>query len=70
MKEGNGEHSYYTNSHYQRSVFSGIEHVVIESFIEMLMNLDYPDPNTSKWLTWVVLLEETCCLPCPRLSTR
>ncbi|KAH0911813.1 hypothetical protein HID58_035134 [Brassica napus] len=41
MKEGNGEHSYDTNSHYQRSVFSEIEHVVIESFIEMLMNLDY-----------------------------
>ncbi|XP_022564440.2 salicylate/benzoate carboxyl methyltransferase-like [Brassica napus] len=43
MKEGNGEHSYDTNSHYQRSVFSEIEHVVVESIIEMLMNLDYPE---------------------------
>ncbi|KAJ0253641.1 hypothetical protein HA466_0112970 [Hirschfeldia incana] len=42
MKEGNGEYSYDTNSHYQRSVFSDIEHVVIESIKEMLMNLDYP----------------------------
>ncbi|CAH8385087.1 unnamed protein product [Eruca vesicaria subsp. sativa] len=42
MKEGNGEHSYDTNSHFQRRIFSEIEHVVIESIEEMLMNLDYP----------------------------
>ncbi|KFK39969.1 hypothetical protein AALP_AA3G312700 [Arabis alpina] len=42
MKGGNGEHSYDTNSHYQRSVFSKIQHVVIESIEEMLMNLDFP----------------------------
>uniref|UniRef100_A0A1J3DPW1 Salicylate/benzoate carboxyl methyltransferase n=1 Tax=Noccaea caerulescens TaxID=107243 RepID=A0A1J3DPW1_NOCCA len=42
MKGGNGEHSYDSNCHYQRGVFSETEHVVKESIKEMLMNLDFP----------------------------
>ncbi|KAG7579059.1 SAM dependent carboxyl methyltransferase [Arabidopsis thaliana x Arabidopsis arenosa] len=42
MKGGTGDHSYATNSHYQRSVFYEIQPTVIESVREMLVNVDYP----------------------------
>ncbi|EFH62157.1 S-adenosyl-L-methionine:carboxyl methyltransferase family protein, partial [Arabidopsis lyrata subsp. lyrata] len=42
MKGGTGDHSYATNSHYQRSVFFEIQPMVIESVREMLVNVDFP----------------------------
>ncbi|XP_024013683.1 salicylate/benzoate carboxyl methyltransferase isoform X1 [Eutrema salsugineum] len=42
MKGGTGEHSYATNSHYQRNVFYEIQPVVIENVREMLVEVSFP----------------------------
>ncbi|XP_010488883.1 PREDICTED: salicylate/benzoate carboxyl methyltransferase-like [Camelina sativa] len=43
MKGGTGEHSYATNSHYQRSVFYKIQHVMTKNVREMLEKIGFPD---------------------------
>ncbi|CAH2064435.1 unnamed protein product [Thlaspi arvense] len=42
MKGGTGEHSYATNSHYQRSVFFEIQPMVTENVREMLVQVGFP----------------------------
>ncbi|EOA32151.1 hypothetical protein CARUB_v10015402mg [Capsella rubella] len=43
MNGGTGEHSYATNSHYQRSVIYETQHVVTMNIREMLEKIGFPD---------------------------